>query len=163
MHAHTQARVCTCIHVCAPAHLLSVSHPFIPSPPSSPPSLQAFVPRADAGLLFSPFLCHLSSLLEKRARNGTLKHSSTRLTIQSPQAHGPSGAPAPPAGSAPGIPDASPGCTGSRRAHWPWCRDLIGRQTALGSLSCFSTTKWTATKVARPTPTPPGRTQKGKK
>jgi hypothetical protein len=61
------------------------------------------------------------------------------LTIQSPQALGPSAAPEPPAGSAPGIRGASPGCTGSRRVHWLWCHGLKGRETSrVVSLACFS-------------------------
>lgn len=45
------------------------------------------------------------------------KPQEPELTGPPPQDHGPSAAPAPPASSAPGIPGASPGCTGSRRVH----------------------------------------------
>ena len=53
------------------------------------------------------------------------------LTIQSPGALGPSAAPEPPAGSAPGILGASPGCRESRRGHWWWCHGLRDRQEGL--------------------------------
>jgi hypothetical protein len=54
------------------------------------------------------------------------------LTIQSPQALGPSAAPELPAGSAPGILGALPGCRGSRRVHWLSCHGLRDRQAGMG-------------------------------